>query len=70
VNIGSPIIIKFSTKSVKYDITGDVVRVGFLKNNPSEVAQKFVKFLKKGDSYLAAEFDEALPELQEKDLPK
>ncbi|HOO72926.1 MAG TPA: PilZ domain-containing protein [Spirochaetota bacterium] len=68
VTIGSPIKLTFVTKKNKNMITGNIVRVGLLKNNPSEVARRFVQFSDKGDSYMAVEFNEPLEKLYEDEL--
>src|SRR4030042_4374610 len=41
VSVNMPISLAFSSKSNKYSINGSIVRTGLLKNNPSEIAQRF-----------------------------
>ncbi len=60
VSPGLPIIMKFVLNKEKMMINGRIVRTGLLKNNPTEVAQKFSKFASKGDNYIAVEFDTPL----------
>lgn len=60
VSPGLPIIMKFVLNKEKLIINGKIVRTGLLKNNPTEVAQKFAKFASKGDNYIAVEFDTPL----------
>jgi len=68
VPINMPIRTIFATKKKKFNLMGNIVRTGLLQNNPSEVAQKFAKFSAKGDSYIAVEFDESIPEISDKDI--
>jgi hypothetical protein len=68
VSIGMPIRVLFHTRKEQFNVMGKIVRTGLLKNNPSEVAQKFSKFSGKGDSYIAVEFDETIAEISEKDI--
>jgi hypothetical protein len=51
---------KFVLNKEKLIINGRIVRTGLLKNNPTEVAQKFAEFASKGDNYIAVEFDTPL----------
>jgi len=60
VSPGLPIIMKFVLNKEKLIINGRIVRTGLLKNNPTEVAQKFAEFASKGDNYIAVEFDTPL----------
>ncbi|MCX7679619.1 MAG: PilZ domain-containing protein [Spirochaetes bacterium] len=68
VGVAMPIIVKFSTKKNKYELKGTIVRTGLIKNNPSELAQKFASLDTKGDSYIAVEFDELLESLEVSEL--
>ena len=64
VSINMPVKLVFSSKSEKFNLEGLIVRTGLLKNNPSEVAQKFADTKAKGDAYIAVKFDnplEAIP---------
>ncbi|MBN2039131.1 MAG: PilZ domain-containing protein [Spirochaetes bacterium] len=60
VSINVPVRLAFSSKSEKFNIEGLIVRTGLLKNNPSEVAQKFSGTKAKGDAYIAVKFDDPL----------
>lgn len=68
VSIGLPLKAVITIKKQKVQPLGHIVRTGSLKNNPSEVAQKFSKFASKGDFYIAVEFDSLLPDFTEKDV--
>ena len=68
VSIGLPVRTMITIKKEKLQPIGRIVRTGSLKNNPSEVAQKFLKFASKGDFYIAVEFDSLLPDFTEKDV--
>lgn len=57
VSPGLPIIMHFILNKEKKTASGKIVRTGLLKNNPSEIAQKFAKFISKGDNYIAVQFD-------------
>jgi len=60
VPVNMPIRIYFKTKKNKHEISGYIVRTGTMKNNPSEVAQKYLKFASKGEAYIAVKFDDTL----------
>lgn len=60
VAAGVPAMMEFKTKKNKHAVHGRIVRTGFLKNNPTEVAQKMAKFASFGDSYIAIEFKEPI----------
>lgn len=60
VSPGLPIVVKFTLNKEKMIINGRIVRTGLLKNNPTEVAQKFAKFASRGDAYIAVEFEKPL----------
>ena len=68
VVVGIPIISNFSIKGKKFRVNGSIVRTGLLKNNPSEVAQKFKKFSSHGDAYIAVEFNDPIEEFREENL--
>ncbi|MBN2401784.1 MAG: PilZ domain-containing protein [Spirochaetes bacterium] len=57
VNINIPIILTFSSGGKKNNLSGIIVRTGLLKNNPSEVAQRYAGQKVKGDAYIAVKFD-------------
>jgi hypothetical protein len=60
VAVGVPTLVNFKTGKNKHAVHGNIVRTGLLKNNPTEVAQKMVKFSSFGDSYIAVEFKEPI----------
>jgi hypothetical protein len=62
VQVGMPIILKFSLNKQKMDIQGHILRTGLIENNPTEIAKKFLKHVSKGDSYIAVEFNELMNE--------
>jgi len=64
VTVGIPILLEFKIPGSKENRQGAVVRTGLLGNNPSEVAQKFSSFSRKGETYIAIEFDTPLHEFQ------
>lgn len=68
VTVGIPTIVHFKIPGSKEAKQGRVVRTGLLENNPSEVAQHFSIFSSKGETYIAVEFDEPLPELDNEKL--
>lgn len=68
VPVGLPIQLSFSTKKNTYNLAGHIVRTGLFKNNPSEIAQKYLKFSSRGDSYLAIEFDTPLESINTDEL--
>lgn len=63
VSVNMPINLNFSSKTKKINIDGFIVRTGLLKNNPSEVAQKFAGKKAKGDAYIAVKFNKPLDEI-------
>ncbi|MBN1533281.1 MAG: PilZ domain-containing protein [Spirochaetes bacterium] len=62
VGVNQTIRLIFNTKKHKYELPARVVRTGLIKNNPSEIAQRLINHVKKGDSYLACEFESPLAE--------
>jgi len=68
VGVGMPIMVNFSLQKNKCSIHGKIVRTGLLKNNPSELAQKYYKQAVTKESYVAVEFSENLEELSEEML--
>ncbi|HOP61896.1 MAG TPA: PilZ domain-containing protein [Spirochaetota bacterium] len=60
VSPGLPIIMKFQLNKEKLTLNGRIVRTGLLRNNPSEIAQKFSSYASKGENYIAVEFDAPL----------
>jgi hypothetical protein len=57
VNINMPINLIFSSDGKMNTINGIIVRTGLMKNNPSELAQKYADQKVKGDAYIAVKFD-------------
>lgn len=58
VPAGMPVIMNFRIES-EITMQGTIVRTGLLKNNPSEIAQKFSSTTH-GDAYIAVEFNDPL----------
>ncbi len=67
VGINTPIRLRAEMKKKKLVIEGTVVRIGLMKNNPSEVVQKYAKLKIKEDAYIAIKFNNPI-ELSEGDL--
>jgi len=61
--INLPVKLHFKIKKQVYDYDGIIIRTGLLKNNPSEIAQKFSKVAVKEDAYIAIKFNEILNNL-------
>jgi hypothetical protein len=57
VNINMPINLNFSSDGKKNNINGIIVRTGLMKNNPSEIAQRYAGKKVKGDAYIAVKFE-------------
>jgi len=70
VAINMPVRLKFETKSRKHEIMAQIVRTGLLKNNPSEVAQKYSAVKVKEDAYIALQFDSPLEDISESELSR
>ena len=68
LGINIPITVAFKTKKRAYDVKGRVVRIGFLENNPSEVAKKFLDFSNLAEVYIAVQFDELLDQFEDGEL--
>ena len=68
VPAGMPVILDFAIDKKKMNVHGKIVRVGLLKNNPTEIARKFSKFSSKGDSYIAIEFFKPIEEINSIEL--
>ena len=62
VPAGMPVILNFTLNKKKLSVQGEIVRTGLLQNNPSPAARKFSMFSSKGDSYIAVEFNNPIPE--------
>lgn len=70
VAINMPVRLRFRTKTAKYEVPGTIVRTGLLKNNPSEIAQKYAAVKVKEDAYIAVQFSELIEEIDESALTK
>jgi len=68
LSAGNPIKINFSTKKNKYNINSKIIRVGLLKNNPSEIAVKLSRVSDKEEHYLAIEFNVPLTKISEDEI--
>ena len=68
ITVGIPVVIHFELYKEKFDILGRIVRTGSLKNNPSDVAKKFLPFLSSGKYYIAVEFNEVFEKLNPETL--
>ncbi len=64
LTLGVPVFLEFRLPGKKEKTLGTVVRTGLMKNNPSEVAQKFASFSDKGETYIAVEFENPIDEFQ------
>jgi hypothetical protein len=58
VAVGMPALVQFKIKKTSYSVHAHIVRNGMLKNNPTEAAKIFSKYLAFGDSYIVMEFKE------------
>ena len=68
VGINSPAKVVFATSKKEMKVSGRIIRTGRLKDNPSEVAQKFSHFAEKGENYIAVKFDNHLENFSEDDI--
>ena len=57
LTINTPLVVIFKMKRRAHEIAGRVVRTGFLQNNPSEIAKKFLNFSSSADIYIAVQFE-------------
>ena len=62
VSVQMPIKLYCKINKIKLELTGYIVRTGLIKENPSEVAQRYAAKKVKGDSYIAIRFNKLLPE--------
>lgn len=60
LGINRPVLLSFKTNNKVYSENGLIVRVGLMKNNPSEILKKFENLVVKEDSYIAVQFDNPL----------
>ncbi len=70
VAVNMPVMLRFRTKSAQYEVPGTIIRTGLLKNNPSEIAQKYAAVKVKEDAYIAIQFAELIEEIDETVLKK
>ena len=49
--------LSFYIENNKYEILGSIVRTGLIRNNPSELAQRYASEDLKEDAYIAVQFD-------------
>ncbi|MGV7928799.1 MAG: PilZ domain-containing protein [Spirochaetota bacterium] len=70
VAVNMPVRLRFQTKTAKYEVPGTIIRTGLLKNNPSEIAQKYAAVKVKEDAYIAIQFAELIEEIDETVLKK
>jgi len=68
LTIESIINIFFAVKKNKFNLTGKVIRTGFIKNNPSKITKRFSMFSSKGKFYVAVQFDSPITNLIVEDL--
>ncbi len=68
VSVNLPITCEFRTKKEVFNISGTIVRTGLIKNNPSEIAQKYSDRGLKSDCYIAIQFKSDLETFNETDL--
>jgi hypothetical protein len=66
--INTPVKLHLSSGKKKHEIDGAIIRTGLLKNNPSEVAQKYAAAKVKEDVYIAIKFEEAYIQFTEADF--
>ncbi|HSV98079.1 MAG TPA: PilZ domain-containing protein [Spirochaetota bacterium] len=70
VAVNMPVRLRFRTKKSKYEVPGTIIRTGLLKNNPSEITQKYAAVKVKEDAYIAIQFAELIEEIDESVLKK
>lgn len=70
VAVNMPVRLRFQTKTAKYEVPGTIIRTGLLKNNPSEIAQKYAAVKVREDAYIAIQFAELIEEIDETVLKK
>ena len=68
LSINIPVIINFKAKKESYEVRGRIVRTGFLENNPSEIARKFLNFSGSADVYIAVQLEELIEQFKDGDL--
>ncbi|HEY1405694.1 MAG TPA: hypothetical protein VF857_03705, partial [Spirochaetota bacterium] len=59
---------EFRTKSEMFALSGTIVRTGLIKNNPSDIAQKYKFHGLRHENYIAVQFKTLLENLDETDL--
>ncbi len=70
VAVNMPVRLRFQTKKSKYEAAGTIIRTGLLKNNPSEIAQKYAAVKVREDAYIAIQFAQLIEEIDESVLKK
>ncbi|RPI96283.1 MAG: hypothetical protein EHM32_03550 [Spirochaetales bacterium] len=70
VAVNMPVRLRFKTKKSKYEAAGTIIRTGLLKNNPSEIAQKYAAVKVREDAYIAIQFAQLIEEIDESVLKK
>ncbi len=68
VAVNMPVKLRFASKKKKYEVLSSIVRTGLLKNNPSEVAQKYAAVKVREDAYIALKFNSPLEDISESDF--
>lgn len=68
VGINRPVVLELKTDKSTYKRIGNIVRTGFIENNPSEILHKFAKFKIKEKFYIAIEFDQPIDDLSPEEL--
>jgi len=68
LNINIPIVTTFKMKKTPYEVKGRIIRTGFLENNPSEVAKKFLNFSNSANIYIAVQFEDLIDQIEDGDL--
>ena len=68
LSVNTPVEVEFKTRTELFSLMGSIVRTGLLKNNPSDVVQKYLKMKIREDSYIAIQFTQPLDFLDEEDL--
>lgn len=63
VNVEIPIQLKFKKDKKHYSTEGIIVRTGFLKDNPSEIATRLSNVRAKGNTYIAIKFNIAIEDI-------
>ncbi len=62
VQVNMPVKVSFTYKKESHLVTGEIVRTGLLRDNPSEGVQKFSRTPVREDAYIAVRFDSPIEE--------